>query len=60
MALILKFTVFFTFGLQYLVEVYCQKNMLNDFLVEYYRYKAPSMVVGFTCNKPESNFLHQK
>ncbi|KAL7295307.1 hypothetical protein TKK_0011340 [Trichogramma kaykai] len=34
----------------------CDQNITNSFIVEYFLYRAPSMIVGFTCNQYESDF----
>lgn len=33
---------------------HCKQNITDEFIIEYFRYRAPSTVVGFTCDQYES------
>ncbi|OXU31792.1 hypothetical protein TSAR_009460 [Trichomalopsis sarcophagae] len=33
----------------------CKQNITDEFIIEYFRYRAPSTVVGFTCDQYEND-----
>ena len=59
MSNVLEYVTFFIFIVSFLPIDHCKQNSNNEFIIEYFLYRGPSTVVGFTCNKHESKYINK-